>query len=158
MCDAINEDETINPKQSSRKVLGIDIDIRAHNRKAIEKHPMASRIEMIEGSSIAPEIVNQVTDIAGDYKNIIVCLDSNHTHEHVLAELKAYAPLTSLGSYCIVMDTVMKTCPPTGSLTDFKLANSPKTVVYKYLENHSQFEIDRTIQHKLLITVRLMDT
>ena len=154
MCDAINKNETINPKQSSRKVLGIDIDVRAHNRGAIEGHPMASRIEMIEGSSIDPEIVNRVTDIASGYENIIVCLDSNHTHEHVLAELQAYAPLTSLGSYCIVMDTVIEDMPSDGFPDrPWGVGNSPKTAVHEYVKGHSEFEIDRTIQHKLLITV-----
>ncbi|MDD5755060.1 MAG: CmcI family methyltransferase, partial [Methylococcales bacterium] len=79
MTDAIDAGVTIDPKQSQRKVLGIDIDIRAHNREAIEAHPMASRIQMIQGSSIAPEIIEQVKQIAKDYKRILVCLDSNHT-------------------------------------------------------------------------------
>ncbi len=115
---------------------------------------MASRIEMIEGSSIDPEIVNRVTNIASAYENIIVCLDSNHTHEHVLAELQAYAPLTSLGSYCIVMDTVIEDMPSDGFPDrPWGVGNSPKTAVHKYVKGHSEFEIDRTIQHKLLITV-----
>ena len=107
MCDAIEKGDTLDPSKSSRKVLGLDIDIRAHNKAAIEAHPMASRIQMIQGSSIAPEIVRQVSDIAAGHKTVLVCLDSNHTHDHVLAELESYAPLTSLGSYCIVFDTVI---------------------------------------------------
>ncbi|MCI5151376.1 MAG: cephalosporin hydroxylase, partial [Candidatus Electrothrix sp. MAN1_4] len=94
ICDAIEAGTSFNPKNSQRKVLGIDIDIRAHNRAAIEAHPMFSRIQMIEDSSIAPEIIDQVKKIAAGYERILVCLDSNHTHEHVLAELEAYAPLT----------------------------------------------------------------
>lgn len=96
MCDAIETGSTMDPKQSRRKVLGIDIDIRAHNRAAIEAHPMASRIQMIQGSSIAPEIVEQVREVAKGYERILVCLDSNHTHDHVLAELDAYAPLKAI--------------------------------------------------------------
>jgi len=84
-------------------VLGVDIDIRAHNREAIEAHPMASRIQMLQGSSIDPEIIEQVRTVAADYKRVLICLDSNHTHEHALAELEAYAPLTTVGSYEMYM-------------------------------------------------------
>ncbi len=154
MTDAIENGITINPKESKRKVLGIDIDIRAHNRAAIEEHPMASRIQMIRGSSIAPEIIEQVHTIAANYSRILVFLDSNHTHDHVLAELEAYAPLTSIGSYCVAFDTVVEDMPkemfpdrPWGP------GNNPKTAVWEYLKTHHEFEIDKSIQHKLLITV-----
>ena len=93
------------------RVLGIDIDIRAHNRAAIEAHPLARRIQMIQGSSIAAETINAVRQIASRSSNILVCLDSNHTHEHVLAELEAYAPLTGVGNYCVVFDRSSRTCP-----------------------------------------------
>jgi cephalosporin hydroxylase len=154
MCDAIEAGEKIDPKISRRKVLGIDIDIRSHNRAAIEAHPMASRIQMIQGSSIAPDIIEQVRAVASNYSRVLVCLDSNHTHEHVLAELEAYAPLTSKGSYCVVFDTVVEDMPkemfpdrPWGP------GDNPKTAVWAYLKTHPEFEIDRSIQHKLLITV-----
>jgi cephalosporin hydroxylase len=154
MCEAIESDITLNPKESKRKVLGIDIDIRAHNREAIEAHPMASRIQMIEGSSVALDIIDQVQTIAKDYKRILVCLDSNHTHEHVLAELEAYASLASVDSYCVVFDTIVEDMPkemfpdrPWGP------GNNPKTAVWEYLKSHPEFEIDTDIQHKLLITV-----
>lgn len=154
MCDAIEAGKVFDPKISSRKVLGIDIDIRPHNRAAIEAHPMASRIQMIQGSSIAPEIVAQVHAVAANYSRVLVCLDSNHTHEHVLAELQAYAPLTSRGSYCVVFDTVVEDMPkelfpdrPWGP------GNNPKTAVWEYLKTHPEFEIDKNIQDKLLITV-----
>ena len=93
------------------EVLGIDIDIRAHNREAIEAHPMFRRISMIRGSSIAPEIIAQVKAKAANKKRILISLDSNHTHDHVFAELQAYAPLTSVGSYCVVFDTVIEDMP-----------------------------------------------
>lgn len=154
MIDAIESGKTFNPKDSKRKILGIDIDIREHNRKAIEAHPMSSRIQMIQGSSIAEDIIEQVKEIAKDYNRILVCLDSNHTHEHVFAELEAYAMLTSVGSYCVVFDTIVEDLPeemfpnrPWGP------GDNPKTAVWKYLENHPEFEIDKKIQHKLLITV-----
>jgi cephalosporin hydroxylase len=154
VAEAIEGGTTINPRESRRKVLGIDIDIRAHNRAAIEAHPMASRIEMIQGSSIASEVVAQVKQIARDYKRVLVFLDSNHTHEHVLAELEAYAPLTSVGSYCVVFDTIVEDMPadmfpdrPWGP------GDNPKTAVREYLKLHPDFLIDKDMQHKLLITV-----
>lgn len=154
MCDSIESNNTLDPKASKRKVLGIDIDIRMHNRAAIESHPMSCRIQMIQGSSVAPDIVEEVKKIASGYPRILVCLDSNHTHDHVLAELEAYAPLTSIGSYCVVFDTVVEDLEkelfqdrPWGP------GNNPKTAVHEYLETHSEFEIDKTIQNKLLITV-----
>ena len=154
MGDAIESGEKLNPKISHRKVLGIDIDIRSHNRSAIEAHPFASRIQMIQGSSIAPDIIGQVRAVAANYSRVLVCLDSNHTHDHVLAELQAYAPLTSVGSYCVVFDTVIEDMPkemfpdrPWGP------GDNPKTAVWEYLKTHAEFEIDKSIQHKLLITV-----
>ncbi len=154
MCEAIESGEAIDPKLSKRKVLGIDIDIREHNRQAIDAHPFSTRIEMIQGSSISPEVIEQVKSIAKDYETILICLDSNHTHNHVLAELEAYAPLTSIGSYCVVFDTIVEDMPkdmfpdrPWGP------DDNPKTAVWKYLETHPEFEIDKSIQHKLLITV-----
>lgn len=154
MYDAIEAGEQINPKVSKRKVLGLDIDIRPHNRVAIEAHSMATRIQMIQGSSIAPEVIAQVKAVAANYSRVLVCLDSNHTHEHVLAELEAYALLTSVGSYCVVFDTIIEDMPaemfpdrPWGP------GNNPKTAVWEYLKKHPEFEIDKSIQHKLLITV-----
>jgi cephalosporin hydroxylase len=154
LCDAIESGEMLNPRVSKRKVLGLDIDIRAHNRAAIEAHPMASRIQMIQGSSIAPDVVAQVHAIAAGYKRIMVCLDSNHTHDHVLAELEVYAPLTSVGSYCVVFDTVVEDIPKEMSFDrPWGPGNNPKTAVWKYIETHREFEIDETIQNKLLVTV-----
>jgi cephalosporin hydroxylase len=154
LCDAIESGAMINPRESKRKVLGIDIDIRAHNREAIESHPMASRIQMIQGSSNAPEAVEQVKAVAKNYQRVLVCLDSNHTHDHVLAELEAYAPLTSVGSYCIVFDTVIEDVPNAMFLDrPWGIGNNPKTAVQEYLKSHPEFKIDKQIQNKLLITV-----
>jgi cephalosporin hydroxylase len=136
------------------EVLGVDIDIRAHNRAAIEAHPMFKRISMIQGSSVAPEIIEQVRSKAAGKQRVLVCLDSNHTHEHVLAELHAYAPLTSVGSYCVVFDTIVEDMPaemfpdrPWGP------GNNPKTAVWEYLKTHPEFEIDKQIDYQLLISV-----
>ena len=154
ICDAIEAGRTIDPKKSNRKVLGLDIDIREHNRAAIEAHPMSSRIQMIQGSSIAPEVIAQVKVVAKNYQRILVCLDSNHTHEHVLAELQAYAPLTSVGSYCVVMDTLIEDMPQvTFADRPWGPGNNPKTAVWEYLKTHPEFKIDKSIDHKLLISV-----
>ena len=136
------------------EVIGLDIDIRPHNRKAIEEHPMYKRITMIEGSSIAPEIVAQVVEMAKGKQRVLVCLDSNHTHDHVLAELQAYAPLTTVGSYCVVFDTVVEDMPKELSGDrPWGPGNNPKTAVFEYLKTHDEFVINKDIDHKLLISV-----
>jgi cephalosporin hydroxylase len=136
------------------EVLGIDIDIRAHNRTAIEAHPMARRISMIEGSSVAPEVVQKVRAKAGGRARVLVMLDSNHTHEHVLAELAGYAGLVSVGSYCVVFDTAIEDMPEDAfSDRPWGKGNNAKTAVWDFLKKHPEFEIDKTIQNKLLITV-----
>jgi cephalosporin hydroxylase len=152
--DAVTAGKSLDPKASGRKVLGVDIDIRSHNREAIEAHPMAHMIEMIKGSSIEPEIIAQVHELAKGYETVLVCLDSNHTHDHVLAELQAYAPLTSKDSYCVVFDTIIEELPddmypdrPWG------VGDNPKTAVWEYLKTHPEFEIDKSIDRKLLISV-----
>lgn len=154
LCDAIDAGTTLDPRHSRRKVLGIDIEIRDHNRAAIEAHPMASRIRMFEGSSIDPRTIAQVREAASGYERVLVCLDSNHTHAHVLAELEAYAPLTSVGSYCIVFDTLVEDMPPElFKDRPWRPGDSPKTAVHEYLKGHSEFEVDSTIPQKLVITV-----
>ncbi len=135
-------------------VLGIDIDIRAHNRVEIEKHPMAHRIRMLQGSSIDPEIVRAVESAAAGRANVLVALDSNHTHDHVLAELRAYSPLVRAGSYLVVFDTLVEDMPE-GFFPDrpWGKGNSPKTAVHAFLRENDRFEIDRDLQSKLLLTV-----
>lgn len=136
------------------RVVGIDIEIRPHNRKAIEAHPMSKRITMIEGSSLDPDVVAQARQAVAGRARVVVCLDSNHTHEHVLAELEAYAPLTSVGSYCVVFDTVIEDLPA-GMYPDrpWGPGNNPKTAVREYLKAHPEFEVDRRMDDKLLISV-----
>ena len=165
-CEAAAAGTTLDPRAARRRVLGIDIDIRPHNRAAIEGHPLAHRIDMIQGSSIAADVIAQVHAVAKGHERILVCLDSNHTHEHVLAELEAYAPLVSRDSYCVVFDTVVDDLPdelfpdrPWGK------GDNPKTAVREYLRRIAKegrkamdgsplrFEIDKTIESKLLITV-----
>jgi cephalosporin hydroxylase len=136
------------------EVLGIDIEIRPHNRAALEAHHMMKRITMIEGSSTAPGVLTRVQECAWGKERVLVCLDSMHTHDHVLAELEAYAPLVTVGSYCVVFDTIIEDMPD-GSFPDrpWGKGNNPKTAVEEFLESHLEFEIDKSIQNKLLITV-----
>ena len=151
-CEAVEAGKILDPHATHRRVLGIDIDIRSHNRAAIETHPMAHRIKMIQGSSITPEVIAQVQKISKDYKKVIVCLDSNHTYDHVLAELEAYAPLVSKGSYCVVFDTIIEDMPddmfpdrPWGK------GNNPYTAVQTFLKNNDEFEVDERYE-KLMIS------
>lgn len=154
LTEAIETSSTLDPRVSRRRVLGVDIDIRAHNRAAIEVHPMASRISMIQGSSIAPDVVGQVQAFAQQYQRVLVCLDSMHTHEHVLAELDAYAPLVSAGSYCVVFDTFVEDMPQgffAGRPWD--VGNNPRTAARQWLASHPEFEIDLDMQRRLQVTV-----
>jgi len=136
-------------------VIGIDIDIRKYNRELIEAHPMFKRIKMIEGSSIEIITANQVYDIAKNKSKVMVCLDSNHTHDHVLKELELYASLTSVGSYCVVFDTIVEDLPsdymPGGR--PWNPGNNPKTAVWEFLERNDNFIIDKNIDSKILISV-----
>ena len=153
-CDAVESGQALNLRATRRRVLGIDIDIRAHNREAIEAHPMAHRIDMLQGSSIAPEIIAEVRQRAQGHERVLVILDSNHTHEHVLAELEAYAPLVSPGSYCVVFDTVIEDLPA-GMYPDrpWDVGDNPKTAVHEFLSRNSDFVVDEDIEAKLMITV-----
>ena len=146
--------EGLDPRQSPRKVVGVDIEIRPHNRKALDEHPLRFKMELIEGSSIDTEIIQQVRRHADSADRVLVSLDSNHTHEHVLAELNAYADLVSVGSYCIVFDTAIEDLPA-GSFPDrpWEVGNNPKTAVHEWLKSHPEFEIDKGIDNKLLISV-----
>jgi len=136
------------------RVLGIDVDIREHNRVEIEKHPMSKRIEMIQGSSVDEDVMHRVKVFAEGKRSILVVLDSLHTHEHVLKELELYAPLVTEGSYLIVLDTIIEDMPedffpdrPWGK------GDNPKTAVRKFLESTDRFIIDEEVENKLLITV-----
>jgi cephalosporin hydroxylase len=135
-------------------VVGVDIDIRAHNRAEIDAHPMRKRIELIQGSSIARDTVAKVAEHVKGKKSVLVVLDSNHTHDHVFEELKLYSPFVTLNNYLVVYDTLVEDMPedlikdrPWGK------GNNPKTAVWEFLKNTNQFEIDKAIEAKILITV-----
>jgi cephalosporin hydroxylase len=136
-----------------RKVIGIDVDIRPHNRKALEAHPMFDQITLVEGSSISPEIFERVRELAASCRIPLVVLDSNHVHEHVLSELKLYSQLVRKGGYVVVFDTAIEDMPkdffpdrPWGK------GNNPKTAVEAFLKINDRFEIDDEYRKKLLIT------
>ncbi len=149
---AIENGQTTLDLQSPKSMV-VGIDIREHNREIIKAHPLANRIEMIKGSSIEKSVVDEVYQYAKDFDNILVCLDSNHTHEHVLEELRAYAPLVSVNSYVIVSDTIIEFMPQ-GSCRSRKWGkgNSPHSALVEFLQDNDCFEIDKTYNDKLLIT------
>jgi cephalosporin hydroxylase len=152
--DAVAAGQMLNPKAPGRKVVGIDIDIRPHNRAALEAHPLAHKIEMIEGSSIAEDTIARIRCAVSPGARVMVCLDSMHTHDHVLAELRAYGPMVSPGCYCIVFDSFVEDMPP-GFFTDrpWDVKNNPKTALHDWLLETSEFEIDTTMAQKLMVTV-----
>ena len=135
------------------EILGIDIDIRAHNRVEIESHPMSKRIKMIQGSAIDEDIIKRVEKIAEGKKTIMVCLDSNHTHDHVLKELELYNKFVSKDSYLVVFDTIVEDMPESMYDRPWDVGNNPKTAVWDFLKKNSDFEIDSNIDNKLLISV-----
>ncbi|MBI2033732.1 MAG: cephalosporin hydroxylase family protein [Candidatus Liptonbacteria bacterium] len=135
------------------RVLGVDIDIRSHNRIEIEKHRMFKRIKMIEGSSIDAKVIARVKGLTRGKKKILVYLDSSHTSAHVLQELELYSRFVSRGSYIIVFDTIVEYLP-TGMVKDrpWGKGNNPATAVREFLKKHKNFVADRDIENKLLIT------
>ena len=136
------------------EVLGIDIDIREHNRKEIESHPMIKRIKMLQGSSVDGALVREVEKYAVGKKSVMVCLDSNHTHRHVLDELKFYSSFVTTGSYLVVFDTIVEDLPENylpGRA--WAKGDNPKTAVHEFLKTHPEFIIDTDIDNKLLVSV-----
>jgi len=134
-------------------VIGIDIDIRAHNRVEIEKHPFYKRITMLEGSSISQDVIDKVRSLINGDETVMVCLDSHHTHDHVLQELELYAPLVTPGSYCIVSDTGIEDLPPHMIIDrPWGKGNNPKTAVWEFLKHNGHFVIDKDIEAKILLT------
>ena len=135
------------------RVLGIDIDIRDHNRRAIESHPLADRITLLEGSSLDDQIIREVSRQSEQFDRVMVVLDSNHTHHHVLSELLAYSPLVSVGQYLVVCDTVVEDLPPQDHRPrPWGPGNNPATALREFLVDHPDFEVDEAIQNRLLIS------
>ena len=166
LCEATENKTELDPSLPKRQVIGVDIKIREHNRTAVENHPLSNRITMIEGSSISKSTLNKIKDAIGDAKRVMIFLDSNHTHEHVLNELRLYAPLISKDSYIVVFDTVVDDIPE--SLVGDRPwgpKNNPKTALFEYLKEIEdnnicaedgsvlKLQIDHEIENKLLISV-----
>ena len=153
-CDAVESGEVLDPKKPERMVIGVDIDIREHNKKALDEHPLRNRLIMIQGSSIDSQIIDEVKRASKGFKKVMVFLDSNHTHSHVLDELRAYAPLVTSGSYCVVFDSVIEDLPDIlHGDRPWKKGDNPKTALKEYLLENDEFSIDESIDEKLLISV-----
>jgi cephalosporin hydroxylase len=164
-CDAIENGHVLDPRAGRRKVVGVDIDIRSHNRAAIDAHPLRHKIHPIQGSSVAADIMKQIAAHSEGYERVMVFLDSNHTHDHVLEELELYAPYVSPSSYCVVWDTGVEDLPEEMCANrPWGKGNNPKTAVWEYMKRLQsegrkardggdlRFEYDRTIEHKIAIT------
>jgi cephalosporin hydroxylase len=148
LCDA---DRT---QGNKRQVIGIDVDIRSHNKSAIEDHPLyRNYISLFEGSSVSDSIIKKVRQIAQQHKRIMVVLDSNHTHSHVLTELQLYSELVTSGNYLIAMDTVIEVLP-SDMFGDrpWAIGNNPMTAVEEFLESNTEFIIDDQIENKIMLT------
>lgn len=136
------------------RVVGIDNDIRSHNRRLLEKHPLSKRFTMLEASSVDPKTVAQVKKIIGAGKKVMVLLDSHHTHDHVLKELELYSPLVSKGSHCVVFDTTLEYFPKNYFLDrPWGRGNNPKTAVDNFLHKNKNFVIDTDIEDKFFVTI-----
>lgn len=154
IAEAVEAGTVADPATSSRKVIGIDIDIREPNMKAIKEHPLSKKITMLEGSSTDESILRSVREIISEKDVVMVLLDTNHTHEHVLAELKGYGPLVTPGSYCIVYDTVIEALPPkTFGNRPWGVGDNPRTAVEEFLASSQDFISDDSIPQRLKITV-----
>lgn len=137
-----------------RSVVGIESDLRSHNRSALEAHPMFPRITIVDGSSIDPAVVARVAQLAARPGPVMVILDANHTHAHVLAELEAYAPLVTPGSYLVVLDTIVEAMPDS-MFADrpWGQGDNPWTAVHAFLANTDRFVVDTELENRLLISV-----
>ena len=125
------------------RVIGIDVEIRPHNRAALDGHPLRPLIELIEGSSIDPSVVNRVRSEIGSGETVLVLLDSNHSRAHVRAELEAYAPLVSTGSYIVATDGVMRDVAdaPRGQASWHE--DNPIAAVQDFLRAHQDFTLEQ---------------
>ncbi len=134
------------------KVIGIDNDLRDHNRKRLMAHPMADDLELLDGSSLDPNIISRVSQQVNGFRTMVI-LDSKHTHAHVLGELKAYSPLVTQGCYCVVFDTIIEQMPA-GYYVDrpWDKGDSPWTAVDAFLKEHTEWSIDKDLENKLLIS------
>jgi cephalosporin hydroxylase len=153
-CEAMAAGTMLDPRKTQRKVIGIDIDIRPHNRAALDAHALRPMLHLVEGSSVAPETVAAVKAAAMGHKTVMVFLDSMHTHAHVRAELEAYAPMVSKDSYCVVFDSFVEDMPA-DLFPDrpWSPGDNPMTALRDYLKTHPEFVIDKAIEGRLMVSV-----
>ena len=135
------------------EVWCVEIDLRTHNREALVAHPMYPRLKIFDGSSVDEKIASVIAEKAAKCQRVMVILDSNHTHEHVLGELNLYAPLVSVGSYCVVFDTVIEDLDGVEFVDrPWGKGDNPKTAVAEFMKTNSDFIVDYAIDEKLLIS------
>lgn len=152
-CDAATKGESVNPLKPVRKVIGIELEHREQNKLALENHPLASKITVLEGSSIDSSIVEEVKALIEPHQRVMVCLDSMHTEEHVRAELEYFSPLVTSGCYLVVFDTWVESMPP-DSFPDrpWDVGNNPMTAVRSWLPSNPDFVVDDVFPAKLQLT------
>ena len=125
------------------RVIGIDIEIRPHNRQAIEAHPLNDRITLIEGSSTAPDIVAQIKALVQPGEKVLVILDSNHSYAHVMAELQAYACMVTPGSYIVATDGIMFDLADVPRGTPGWVTDNPTCAARDFAAQHPEFQIEQ---------------
>jgi cephalosporin hydroxylase len=151
--EAYKNNTLLDPNNPNRMVLGIDIFLEEHTKKELENNALSKRIKILNGSSTDESIIKQVHEYSKNFNNIMVFLDSDHRCKHVLEELNNYASLVTIGNYCIVGDTIVEYMPEGAYVSrGWGRGNNPKNAVDLYLKENDLFEIDETIQNKLLIT------
>jgi cephalosporin hydroxylase len=135
------------------EVVGVEIELRPHNEQAIFAHDMSPRIKVVKGSSTAPDVVAQVATIAKQHERVMVVLDSHHSHDHVTAELAAYAPLVTAGNYLVVFGTAVGELPEAQDLNrDWNSRRNPKTAMDEWLAKGQPFEVDRALSERLILS------
>lgn len=134
------------------RVIAVDTVLPEKNRTQIMKYPFSNRISLIEGSSSDEAVVAQVKSLVGPNESVMLLLDSNHTHQHVLDELRLYAPLVTKGQYLIVSDTIIEDIPPQNRERPWGVGNNPKTALRAYMQETAAFEVDEHVNNKLLAT------
>ena len=154
LADARETGGSVDPARPARRLVSLEIELREHNREALDSHPLRDYIQVIEGSSIEADTVNAVTEMAASYKRVMLLLDSNHTHDHVLAELRAYAGLVTPGCYCIVYDTAIDSFDPSYfEDRPWGPGNSPLSAVKSYLADSPGWHVDDELVERIGITV-----
>jgi cephalosporin hydroxylase len=154
MKDAVEQGSMLDPSKPSRKVIGIDIDIRQHNREKIEAHHLSSYIDLIEDSSISDASLQLIKSKASSFKSVMVFLDSDHSHEHVLEELNLYSELVTSGSYIVAFDSVVDDLDERfNEGKSWTKSRNPKTAVFEFLESNTNFSIDKMVDAKIFFSV-----